>query len=179
MCSIQDYEILNQYVRIKFHFENRKHYKDVEHYPSKTTNSFSKYLDLHFLKRMDFNNVTIFFIWLFYTKKDKEHKSNQEFMYESKEFRLFRDSLKNYKKTLENDFQKVYNAKSITNLKTLMFKKQISPLTFYILVNTKYKMHKNEIIQSNVFKEIWVPIQKLMYFINLNKEYIKNYISRF
>lgn len=175
-----EHDVLNAYTRVKFHFDpkSKTTYKSTEHYPSKTIESNRKYIDLYFLMKLDIQRCTLFFVWLFYSKNVKLSKRNTRTLYESEQFKKFKELLYNYPETLEKEFVTAYNIKSFDVYKQTLYKGKLSSITLWVLLNTRFKENKHEILESNVFSNIWFNIDSLIKFINLDKDIIKDYIRR-
>lgn len=176
-----EYDVLNAYTRIKFHFDPKSQntYKSTEHYPSKTVETNRKFVDMHYMMQInDIQKCSLFFVWLFYSKNSSLPKNNMRTLYTSDSFKKFKESLFNYEDTLEKEFTLAYNTKSFESFKQLMFKNKLSGVTIWVLLNTRFKNKKQEIIDSNVFSSIWFNIDSLMKFINVDKDIIRNYVRR-
>lgn len=176
---MNEYEILNQYAKIKFHFDGVKKYEKDSGFPKKTVETFRKYVDvIYWVDNYDFTKMTLFFIWICHNKNSAYPKQNTKSDIKSKEFKDFLFSLKNYKATLEEDFVKLYNAPDFESLKKMIFKKEINPVSFWIVVHVIYKDKIQELKDSDVFRLIWQNIESLLFFIKLDKEYIKLYVDK-
>jgi hypothetical protein len=176
-----EYDVLNAYTRIKFHFDpkHKTTYKSVEHYPLKAVEGNKKFIDMYFAMQLnDLDKLSVFFVWLFYSRNNSLPRNNMRTLYASEEFKKFKENIFNYPVTLENEFVLAYNTKSFDSFKQLMYKGKLSSITIWILLNTRFKSKKQEILDSNVFSNIWYNINMLMMFVNVDKEIAKNYKRR-
>lgn len=176
-----EYDILNTYMRVKIHFDHRVPgtYKSCEYYPSKAVEANRRNVDLNFLIKKQPNQITLYFIWLFYSKKYTLPKNNTPKLYASDEFKTFKESLKNYTLSMEQDFEIVYNNKGFDKFKTLIYKRKLNPITVWVMMNTVYKDSIHILSESNIFNLIWMDIKALAVFITLDKDFVQYYINKF
>jgi len=177
--SIDEREILNVYAKIYFYFEKNMLYVEDFGYPLHTLEHFKTRIDINYLRKYSLQDCSIFFLYLMSTYKHNLPRAEINLLIKSSDFKKYKESLINYEQTLYNDFDLVYNAKTLDNLKKLLFTKKISPITFYIIVKVFYKDDIVGISSSNMYQELWNTTSKVARFMNLNKDVIKTYIQKF
>lgn len=179
---MNEYEIINLYTRIRFHFLEKAKYDPNTFFSGKNLQLMKKFVNVRFFENKTPKAMALYFVWIFYTHQHNIAKEHTSSLYQSEEFEKFKSMLSFYILEMEKDFTKVYNTKGaigFDNLQKLMYKKQISPITYYVLINTVYKAYKPVIQESNIFSIMWKDITLLMTFIQLDKEFIKEYVDRF
>lgn len=175
---MKEFDILNMYLRIRFHFTQGTKYNSEMFYPHKTLDKFRKYVDVYFLEKQPELVVSMFCVWLFYSHKNNHSWCDTKKLFESEDFKKFLRNMKQYKDKMNDDFVKIYNIRNVQKIKQLMYRNKIHPVTFYVIMNTLYRHDIKNVESSNVFSPIWEDIKLLNYFIRLDKEFVRNYVNK-
>jgi len=171
----------NLFLRIKNHFDKKTDstYFSVSQDSIAQIKNTLKNIDYVFLSEKTEKSIILFFIWVVFEEQSNSMKKNTRKWFISEDFKKFVAGLKYYSETIENDFIKIYNTKNFEKLKEMFYKKQISPITFYIIVTNCYQEKIQELENSNIFSILWYKTKMLQEFIKLDENIISNFVFNY